>query len=201
MKGENAASFDWWTSLGDTIRDQLRDWTLQEGYPLITVAAERNEAGRIVALNFSQQRFWSDADDAKAHADENTLWHVPVVFACGNAYKRYVDERGHEQQLFALPEKNDDDNVTVAPLPELGQVGTARQHSALSCVMLPRQTHTRVVLNDCDDDDDDDLNNFVVVNVAQIGFYRVLYDESLLAELAKAMNSKLLSLQDRYYLW
>ena len=91
----NAAGADLWRHLQQAadvpVEAIMKSWILQNGYPLISIAAAGNGG---TALQVSQRRFFS----SPGAAAEPQLWQVPLVI-------RYADDRGTHETRFLLTER------------------------------------------------------------------------------------------------
>uniref|UniRef100_A0A8K9Y3S1 Aminopeptidase n=1 Tax=Oncorhynchus mykiss TaxID=8022 RepID=A0A8K9Y3S1_ONCMY len=81
-RGSNTVTEDLWNSLtqvGVSVSDMMRTWTLQNGFPLVTVS----RMGGHVTL--TQEHFLLSADNA---THTSNLWHIPVTYvndSCSSA--------------------------------------------------------------------------------------------------------------------
>jgi len=85
----NAESDDLWKALGKymnqskfSLADVMHTWTLQMGYPVITV----NKSNGIAYL--SQERFISDAKKKNMKTSKNLKWTIPLTFYYQNDNKK-----------------------------------------------------------------------------------------------------------------
>ncbi|MDT0499006.1 M1 family metallopeptidase [Algiphilus sp. W345] len=94
----NTTTEDLWTALeaasGKPVRKIASDWTLQPGFPLLTVAARCVDGRRIVSLN--QNHYSVDG-----HADSGRLWNIPVELGTRDGDSEYVllDQREKNFEL------------------------------------------------------------------------------------------------------
>ncbi|KAM4901372.1 thyrotropin-releasing hormone-degrading ectoenzyme [Sylvia borin] len=89
----NAARNDLWNTLSKAlkrvgksvnIQEVMDQWTLQMGYPVITILGNETTDNIIV---ISQERFVYDSDTKPkdpAHGDNSYLWQIPLTIAVGN---------------------------------------------------------------------------------------------------------------------
>ncbi|CAB1322061.1 unnamed protein product [Coregonus sp. 'balchen'] len=86
-KGSNTVTEDLWNSLTqaqvlpqqESVSDMMRTWTLQKGFPLVTVS---RKAGQVT---LTQEHFLLSADNATY---TSSLWHIPVTYvndSCSSA--------------------------------------------------------------------------------------------------------------------
>ena len=119
----NAAGADLWRHLQQAadvpVEAIMKSWILQNGYPLISIAAAGNEG---TALQVSQRRFFS----SPGAAAEPQLWQVPLVI-------RYADDRGTHETRFLLTEREASVPLDVAGTlrwcyANASEIGFYRQH-------------------------------------------------------------------------
>ncbi|XP_049563023.1 endoplasmic reticulum aminopeptidase 1 isoform X1 [Orcinus orca] len=75
-RGEHSSSSSHWRQEGLDVKTMMNTWTLQKGFPLITITVR----GRNVHMK--QEHYVKGPDDA---AETGYLWHVPLTFITSNS--------------------------------------------------------------------------------------------------------------------
>lgn len=65
------------TKSNPDVKNMMRTWTRQAGYPLVTVARKGKE------VSVSQKRFIRAVNPADATGNSSTIWHVPLSYTYG----------------------------------------------------------------------------------------------------------------------
>jgi puromycin-sensitive aminopeptidase len=171
----NATSAELFTVVGEEAGEALspifRPWTLHSGFPVISVSADYDVRGSISSVTLSQRRFAvrrGEAGDSDAGADAETLWSVPIIMARGEQYLRHG-------ALFK----------------------SSVPSEFLTRFIMPANREYSLGLAAVDDDGDVPDSKWLVVNVGQIGFYRVMYDAPLLSSLVDAIIDGKLATTER----
>nr|XP_021384654.1 thyrotropin-releasing hormone-degrading ectoenzyme isoform X2 [Lonchura striata domestica] len=117
----NAARNDLWNTLSKAlkrvgksvnIQEVMDQWTLQMGYPVITISGNETTDNIIV---ISQERFVYDSDTKPkdpAHGDNSYLWQIPLTIAVGNTSHIsseaiiWVSNKSEHHRIPALEEAN-----------------------------------------------------------------------------------------------
>ncbi|XP_021384652.2 thyrotropin-releasing hormone-degrading ectoenzyme isoform X1 [Lonchura striata] len=117
----NAARNDLWNTLSKAlkrvgksvnIQEVMDQWTLQMGYPVITISGNETTDNIIV---ISQERFVYDSDTKSkdpAHGDNSYLWQIPLTIAVGNTSHIsseaiiWVSNKSEHHRIPALEEAN-----------------------------------------------------------------------------------------------
>jgi aminopeptidase N len=83
----NTDTSDLWMALreesGLDIASLLQSWTLQQGFPYVSVVSEEWTENEL-RLTLKQQQFLVDDDDDSSKP--SSVWHIPLRVVTGNAY-------------------------------------------------------------------------------------------------------------------
>jgi hypothetical protein len=131
---------------------------------------ERNEFESIVAIVLKQRRFaaavGSSADDC---------WSIPIVFARGDGYVGMLQQQSTAVSIRGADSGDDGDDVGV------GVPITVQR------IMMPAQKTFRFELPSALTAKKRDDDDWLLVNLGRVGFYHVLYDDTLMSSVGSAM--------------
>uniref|UniRef100_A0A8C7NAD9 Aminopeptidase n=1 Tax=Oncorhynchus kisutch TaxID=8019 RepID=A0A8C7NAD9_ONCKI len=101
-RGSNTVTEDLWNSLTqvgqESVSDMMRTWTLQNGFPLVTVSRKGGH------VTLTQEPFLLSADNA---THTSNLWHIPVTYVNDNC-----SSAPSCRQIFTLRNKTATLNVS-----------------------------------------------------------------------------------------
>ncbi|KAG8511649.1 Endoplasmic reticulum aminopeptidase 1, partial [Galemys pyrenaicus] len=88
-RGEHSSSSSHWRQEGLDVKTMMNTWTLQKGFPLITITVRGKN------VHMRQEHYMKGADDA---SETGYLWHVPLTF---------ITSKSDSVQRFLLKTKTD----------------------------------------------------------------------------------------------
>ncbi|XP_037385675.1 endoplasmic reticulum aminopeptidase 1 [Talpa occidentalis] len=88
-RGQHSSSTSHWRQEGVDVKTMMNTWTLQKGFPLITITMRGKN------VHMKQEHYMKGADDA---SETGYLWHVPLTF---------ITSKSDSVQRFLLKTKTD----------------------------------------------------------------------------------------------
>ncbi|XP_075037404.1 leucyl-cystinyl aminopeptidase [Mixophyes fleayi] len=88
------------TKFKPDVKNMMKTWTQQAGYPLVTVVMKGKE------VNVSQERFLRTINPSNANGNSSTLWNLPLSYTLGPCQGPSCESfflLGKKQDSFVLP--------------------------------------------------------------------------------------------------
>eukprot|EP01038_Epipyxis_sp_PR26KG_P009699 gene9699-13056_t len=120
----NTETIDLWNAWsevsGKDVASLMSTWTLETGYPYLTVISEKWSNDK-VELTLRQSRFLSDGSTVEAEGG-NPIWKIPLLFASSGAVSSEAVVMDQVEQTFTIPLAGNEDWIKI----NTGQKALAR---------------------------------------------------------------------------